>query len=725
MFGQEESRCSVVEPLYRAWREMKLATNVSEAIAVDETLVRHSANNIKKKAKPKNSRYPEEGIGRYDLTSIDWQTVFEKGNTSAWNVRSSNKENQPPEGDSKDSVGSSVPSSIKCPFETCGINIENWSSYWKHMCDKHFRDELSEFVTIDSNKLYNCPLDGCNYSTKMKQTVVRHYGMSHKVAENLLSQHLGKINHVVPNIETSMPSIDKLPEKFSYDGEISIEVNEDVQREPDHNGNNKLEQISTKEIVNIPISEIKAAADEDKVGGKKRARRCGVCMACMKADCGKCNHCKNMTKFGGSGRSKQACILRKCPNVDTDGDQGEESMSVGEEETVDKTKLPIKTPGEKASNESNRKTVKRKQECNEILVIKKMHVEMDTASFHSSACQNVILTSMDKTAVLVDNASGLLVSSSPLDDNLLFEVKLDKKTGSGSRAFEIGVTQAHRSTLKLKLKMKVKEDTWIVSGTKVVRGGMSLKTNYGKDLNKLEQGDTVGVLRTPLCELLVYINGECQGVAAAEVPSNIFPLIYISQDVNQITVVGNQIKSSDEVCDDRDEYIKRTQDGIEKSNKILDGLDMKFSKMLDESRESEKINIAAKRVLETNISHDEIKVLFKNNLNYLQKISIGEKQSCRHKDFFSGPRKRQQLLYKVIWSPFTDQQVNWTYEEIAKVWLATDQERINNLEYVEKVLVPESLVKFYQDLFDIEDSQEAEKRIRETPVEDTGLDSEQ
>ena len=97
----------------------------------------------------------------------------------------------------------------------------------------------------------------------------------------------------------------------------------------------------------------------------------------------------------------------------------------------------------------------------------------------------------------------------------------------------------------------------------------------------------------------------------------------------------------------------------------------------------------------------------------------------RHKDFFSGPRKRQQLLYKVIWSPFTDQQVNWTYEEIAKVWLATDQERINNLEYVEKVLVPESLVKFYQDLFDIEDSQEAEKRIRETPVEDTGLDSEQ
>jgi DNA (cytosine-5)-methyltransferase 1 len=46
-----------------------------------------------------------------------------------------------------------------------------------------------------------------------------------------------------------------------------------------------------------------------------RRRRCGVCEVCQQNDCGKCKACKDMIKFGGSGRSKQACIHRRCPNM--------------------------------------------------------------------------------------------------------------------------------------------------------------------------------------------------------------------------------------------------------------------------------------------------------------------------------------------------------------------------------------------------------------------------
>ncbi|XP_054016177.1 DNA (cytosine-5)-methyltransferase 1-like isoform X1 [Hylaeus anthracinus] len=46
-----------------------------------------------------------------------------------------------------------------------------------------------------------------------------------------------------------------------------------------------------------------------------RRQRCGVCENCQHPDCGSCNACKDMIKFGGSGRSKQACIKRKCPNM--------------------------------------------------------------------------------------------------------------------------------------------------------------------------------------------------------------------------------------------------------------------------------------------------------------------------------------------------------------------------------------------------------------------------
>ncbi|XP_023572897.1 DNA (cytosine-5)-methyltransferase 1 isoform X2 [Octodon degus] len=53
---------------------------------------------------------------------------------------------------------------------------------------------------------------------------------------------------------------------------------------------------------------------EDKENAFKR-RRCGVCEVCQRPECGKCKACKDMVKFGGCGRSKQACLKRRCPNM--------------------------------------------------------------------------------------------------------------------------------------------------------------------------------------------------------------------------------------------------------------------------------------------------------------------------------------------------------------------------------------------------------------------------
>ncbi|NWY51511.1 DNMT1 methyltransferase, partial [Chionis minor] len=56
--------------------------------------------------------------------------------------------------------------------------------------------------------------------------------------------------------------------------------------------------------------------EDDKENAMKR-RRCGVCevTVCQQPECGKCKACQNMVKFGGSGRSKQACLQRRCPNL--------------------------------------------------------------------------------------------------------------------------------------------------------------------------------------------------------------------------------------------------------------------------------------------------------------------------------------------------------------------------------------------------------------------------
>ena len=44
----------------------------------------------------------------------------------------------------------------------------------------------------------------------------------------------------------------------------------------------------------------------------KRKARCKKCPGCIKDDCGTCEYCKDMKKFGGPGRKKQACAERNC-----------------------------------------------------------------------------------------------------------------------------------------------------------------------------------------------------------------------------------------------------------------------------------------------------------------------------------------------------------------------------------------------------------------------------
>jgi hypothetical protein len=48
---------------------------------------------------------------------------------------------------------------------------------------------------------------------------------------------------------------------------------------------------------------------------RKRQARCGECDGCTRQDCGQCKNCLDKPKFGGEGRSKQACMRRRCEAI--------------------------------------------------------------------------------------------------------------------------------------------------------------------------------------------------------------------------------------------------------------------------------------------------------------------------------------------------------------------------------------------------------------------------
>jgi neuralized-like protein 4 len=69
------------------------------------------------------------------------------------------------------------------------------------------------------------------------------------------------------------------------------------------------------------------------------------------------------------------------------------------------------------------------------------------------------------------------------------------KVSTWSGSIEVGVTACSPDTLELPLSATdLANDTWIMSGSSVLKDGHSLLEVYGTDLDSLKEGDSVGVL---------------------------------------------------------------------------------------------------------------------------------------------------------------------------------------------------------------------------------------
>lgn len=86
-----------------------------------------------------------------------------------------------------------------------------------------------------------------------------------------------------------------------------------------------------------------------------------------------------------------------------------------------------------------------------------------------------------------------------------------------------------------------------MSGISVLKDGNSLMEYYGADLDKLSEGDRVGVMRNSKGELIFFINGESQGVAARDIPKSVYALINLYGKCGQVTVTSDDHQADEEV----------------------------------------------------------------------------------------------------------------------------------------------------------------------------------
>ena len=179
----------------------------------------------------------------------------------------------------------------------------------------------------------------------------------------------------------------------------------------------------------------------------------------------------------------------------------------------------------------------------------------------------------------------------------------------------------------------------------------------------------------------------------------------------------------DEVLDDLDKEIADRKMKHEEEMAKIDTDIAAEKRRQEERRERMKSNAVDRDKLEAEVTEDVLRRMFRDNLEYLKEIKTGEVESSRHQAYHKSCRTRHALYYTMITDPFTDDQLEWTLDEIGQVWMKNKREQMDNNEYVWKVLLAECFIKFYMDHFSVS-KKEAEKRISETPLRNTGEDSE-
>ncbi|GFT76368.1 CXXC-type zinc finger protein 1 [Nephila pilipes] len=75
----------------------------------------------------------------------------------------------------------------------------------------------------------------------------------------------------------------------------------------------KVEKKKFAEKHEVEPKRLSVSFEDERKG--KSARRCGECVACYRTeDCGRCDFCKDMRKFGGPNKIRQKCRQRQCMN---------------------------------------------------------------------------------------------------------------------------------------------------------------------------------------------------------------------------------------------------------------------------------------------------------------------------------------------------------------------------------------------------------------------------
>ncbi|XP_067828155.1 neuralized-like protein 4 isoform X3 [Heptranchias perlo] len=170
--------------------------------------------------------------------------------------------------------------------------------------------------------------------------------------------------------------------------------------------------------------------------------------------------------------------------------------------------------------------------------------EVERLLFHPNCGQKAAIVCDGRTALRPhatdDFNHGVVLSNRSLRSNEIFQVRIDKMVDKWAGSIEIGVTTHNPAYLQLPSTMtNLRSGTWMMTGNGVMHNGTTILDEYGHNLDRLKAGDTVGVMRKEDGSLHFFVNNVDQGLAASNVPSNVYAVVDLYGQAAQATIIDD------------------------------------------------------------------------------------------------------------------------------------------------------------------------------------------
>lgn len=166
----------------------------------------------------------------------------------------------------------------------------------------------------------------------------------------------------------------------------------------------------------------------------------------------------------------------------------------------------------------------------------------DRLTFHHNCGTHAQVINNGRTAhrpnAADDFNNGVVLTARPLKPGEMFEVRLDRVVIKWAGSIEIGVTTHSPTDLEFPFTMtNVRSGTWMMTGSGIMHNGTIILEQYGVNLDRLQVGDRVGVVRKENGLLHFFVNGVDQGTAASNVAEKVFGVIDLYGQAVEATIV--------------------------------------------------------------------------------------------------------------------------------------------------------------------------------------------